>query len=66
MQNIEFGIHWLDIVAFFAYFIGLSLIGYYAGRKAKTDAADYFLAGKSLPWYVVGSSYIAANISTEH
>jgi solute:Na+ symporter, SSS family len=59
-------LHWLDYVAFFGYFILLSLIGYVAGRKKKTDAADYFLAGKSLPWYIVGSSYIAANISVEH
>jgi solute:Na+ symporter, SSS family len=59
-------LHWLDYIAFFGYFILLSLIGYFVGRKKKSDAADYFLAGKSLPWYIVGSSYIAANISVEH
>ena len=37
-----------------------------AGRKKGKDASDYFLAGRSLSWYTVGSSYIAANISTEH
>jgi solute:Na+ symporter, SSS family len=57
---------WQDLAAFFGYFILLSIIGYYAGKKKKQDAGDYFLAGRSLPWYVVGSSYIAANISTEH
>jgi solute:Na+ symporter, SSS family len=57
----------LDYFSFFAYFIGLALIGGIVARRAKTgDAAGYFLAGRSLPWYVVGSSYIAANISTEH
>ena len=55
-----------DFVAFFGYFIALALIGWWAGRKKDKSAADYFLAGRSLPWYVVGSSYIAANISTEH
>ncbi|MEZ5275766.1 MAG: sodium/solute symporter [Opitutaceae bacterium] len=59
-------LHFLDYVAFFGYFLCLSLIGYFAGRKKGKSAADYFLAGRSLPWYVVGSSYIAANISTEH
>ncbi len=59
-------LHILDWGAFLLYFITLSLIGYFAGRKKKAEATDYFLAGKSLPWYVVGSSYIAANISTEH
>ena len=55
-----------DFIAFAVYFLLLSFIGYWYGRHQKEDAAEYFLAGKSLPWYVVGSSYIAANISTEH
>jgi len=29
------------------------------------DASDYFLAGKSLPWWAIGASLIAANISAE-
>lgn len=56
----------LDFVSFFGYFFFLSFIGWYVGRSKKQAASDYFLAGKTLPWYVVGSSYIAANISTEH
>lgn len=59
-------LHWLDFSAFFLYFVVLSLIGWLAGRSKKKVASDYFLAGNTLPWYVVGSSYIAANISTEH
>jgi SSS family solute:Na+ symporter len=56
----------LDYVAFLAYFFCLSSIGYVAGRKKRGDDSEgYFLGGRSLPWYVVGSSYIAANISSE-
>jgi len=55
-----------DYFAFGAYFVVLCGIGLWAGRKEKTGADDYFLAGRSLPWYVVGSSYVASNISTEH
>ncbi len=55
-----------DYLAFFGYFVVLSGIGVWAGRKEKTDADDYFLAGRTLPWYVVGSSFIASNISSEH
>lgn len=66
MEEAAFKLELLDIIAFLAYFILLSLIGYLAGKKKNADAADYFLAGQSLPWYIVGSSYIAANISTEH
>lgn len=29
------------------------------------DARDYFLAGKSLPWWAIGASLIASNISAE-
>ncbi|EWH09795.1 sodium/glucose cotransporter [Catenovulum agarivorans DS-2] len=60
----------MDWFSFIAYFALLSVVGYLAGRRSKTQAEenseDYFLAGRSLPWYVVGASYIAANISTEH
>ena len=59
-------LHWLDFLAFALYILMLCLVGWLAGRSKKQDTTDYFLAGKSLPWYVVGSSYIAANISTEH
>jgi solute:Na+ symporter, SSS family len=56
----------LDYAAFFAYLVVLSAIGWWAGRKEKLDADDYFLAGRTLPWYVVGGSFIASNISSEH
>lgn len=54
-----------DYVAFIGYFAVLSLIGYLAGRRKKKLSDDYFLAGRSLPWYVVGSSFIASNIHSE-
>ena len=59
-------LNWLDYSAFIAYLIVLSGIGWWAGRKEKFDADDYFLAGRTLPWYVVGGSFIASNISSEH
>ncbi len=36
-----------------------------AEQKDKNGAADYFLAGRGLSWWLVGFSLIAANISTE-
>ncbi len=56
----------LDYAAFIAFFGVLSLVGYLSGRKERGSADDYFLAGRDLPWYVVGGSFIASNISTEH
>lgn len=60
------GLSLLDYATFVAYFAALSLIGWRASKRQKDDSTGYFLAGRSLPWYVVGSSFIAANISTEH
>lgn len=55
-----------DYLAILLYFLGFSLVGLWAGRKRHEQAGDYFLAGRTLPWYVVGGSYIASNISSEH
>ncbi|NQT15170.1 MAG: Na+/glucose cotransporter, partial [Planctomycetes bacterium] len=61
-----FTLNFWDYFAFLAFFVVLSAIGYWAGRKERTGATEYFLAGKRLPWYVIGGSFIASNISTEH
>jgi len=62
----NFPLQFWDYFAFSLYFIILCGIGFWFGRKEKTAPEDYFLAGRSLPWYVVGTSFIASNISTEH
>ena len=64
-MNTGFTLVPLDYAAFLSYFVILCGIGYLAGRRQKASAEDYFLAGRSLPWYVVGTSFVAANISTE-
>ncbi|WP_444822902.1 sodium:solute symporter family transporter, partial [Vibrio parahaemolyticus] len=43
-------------------------VGLWVSRDKKgtqKSTEDYFLAGKSLPWWAVGASLIAANISAE-
>ncbi len=66
LDTSSFDLHILDYLAFGLYFVILCGIGFWTGRKKKEGSEDYFLAGRSLPWYVVGSSFIASNISTEH
>jgi len=62
----SFHLEYWDYFAFGLYFVVLCVIGWWVGRKEKSASEEYFLAGRRLPWYVIGTSYIAANISTEH
>ena len=58
----------LDMVCFTAYCLGLFGLAWWVSREKpgyKKNTEDYFLAGKSLPWWAVGTSLIAANISAE-
>lgn len=58
----------LDNLIFFGYFIGVIVFALTIAARSKTkdSSSDYFLASKKLPWYVVGASLVASNISTEH
>src|SRR5210317_2432135 len=58
----------LDISIVVAYALGLFVLAQWVSREEAghhKDAKDYFLAGKSLPWWAIGASLIAANISAE-
>ena len=66
MDTTSFSMHYVDYLVFALYFIVLGFIGYWVGRKKSENQTEYFLAGRTLPWYVVGTSYIASNISSEH
>ncbi len=59
------GIGILDVVVFLA-FVALVLgVSLYKSRKEGKTGEDYFLAGRSLVWPLIGFSLIAANISSE-
>ncbi len=58
----------LDIVIVIAYAIGLFTLAQWVSRDRegrRKDSTDYFLASKNLPWWAIGASLIAANISAE-
>ena len=58
----------IDSTIFIVYVIGLLCLALWVSRNEKKDGAnteDYFLASKSLPWWAIGASLIAANISAE-
>ena len=58
----------LDWVIVGLYCIGIISLATYVSRSkrgSERSAEDYFLAGRSLPWWAIGASLIAANISAE-
>ena len=64
MKSLQF----IDYLIFGIYFIIVFGLAFWVSRKPKDhkrNAEDYFLAGRSLPWWIIGASLIASNISTE-
>jgi SSS family solute:Na+ symporter len=58
----------IDYIIFGVYALVILSVGLFVSRNKKGQektAEDYFLASKSLPWWAIGASLIAANISAE-
>ncbi|MCG2840117.1 sodium/sugar symporter [Sandaracinobacter sp. RS1-74] len=58
----------IDIVVVGIYGIAILFLAQWVSREKDgkvKDSSDYFLASKNLPWWAIGASLIAANISAE-
>ena len=58
----------LDIAILAIYAVGIFVLAQWVSREKgahQKDAQDYFLASRALPWWAIGTSLIAANISAE-
>jgi SSS family solute:Na+ symporter len=40
-------------------------VGLWVGRKRTDTAQGYFMAGNRMPWYIVGTAFVASGISSE-
>jgi SSS family solute:Na+ symporter len=56
----------LDLVIIIAYLIGITAIGMLSVRRKQVTGEVYFLAGRALPWWIVGAALFASNISAIH
>ncbi|MGN0894561.1 MAG: sodium/sugar symporter [Succinivibrio sp.] len=65
METVTSGLSTTDYIIFGIYAVVVLVIALPASRKNHKSAEGYFLAGKSIPWWAVGTSLIAANISAE-
>lgn len=58
----------IDLIVVIVYAIGIFGLAQWVSREKAghvKDSSDYFLASKALPWWAIGASLIAANISAE-
>lgn len=58
----------IDLTIIIVYLVGVVALGCWAGLRQRrgSQGSDYFLAGKSLRWPVIGAALFATNISTIH
>jgi len=57
------GLDWLAIMVYFSI---LACVAWWVINRRKDTAADYFLAGRNLSWWIIGASIFASNIGSEH
>jgi len=56
----------LDWAVIAVYFSILLCVAWWVVKRGKDSAADYFLAGRNLSWWIIGASIFASNIGSEH
>lgn len=61
----EFTLSAIDWLWVAIYFVAVYSIALWASRGQRSST-DYFLAGRGVPWVVIGASLFATNIGTEH
>jgi SSS family solute:Na+ symporter len=66
MESAGLTIPTLDLVIIICYLLGIMGIGILGGYKKGASSEEFFLAGKSLKWPVIGAALFTANISTIH
>ena len=59
------GLQSWDWAVIAVYFVGVAGVVWWSARQQKS-AADYFLAGRNVGWFVIGASLFASNIGSEH
>ena len=56
---------WIDWGIVGLYVGAALIIGFYFVKRAGASTADFFVAGRSLPWYVAGTSMVATTFSSD-
>ncbi len=54
--------HPVDLTIIFLYLVLMSVVGWWVSKKASESAESYFLAGKSLPWWIIGVAHGSSGV----
>jgi Na+/proline symporter len=54
-----------DIALIATFFVLTLFIGIYVSKKSGKSSAEYFLSGRSMPWWLLGVSMVATTFSTD-
>ena len=55
----------IDWIILGVFFVILLSIGFFASRNAGKSAADFFLSGRNMPWWLLGVSMVATTFSCD-
>ena len=66
MENITTNMSTIDLIIILLYLVGILVLGIMSTGKTKMTSDNYFLAGRSLNWVIIGAALFASNISTIH
>ena len=58
-------LHTLDYVLIFGFFAIVLFIGIYVSKKSGKNSSEYFLSGRTMPWWLLGLSMVATTFSTD-
>ncbi|MBK1878495.1 sodium:solute symporter family transporter [Pelagicoccus mobilis] len=56
--------HWIDYLIVGLVLIGLVFVGIGLSRKSSSDTSEYLVAGRKMPWWLVGVSDVAVGLNT--
>lgn len=55
----------LDYIIIFGFFAIVLFIGIYVSKKSGKSSSEYFLSGRTMPWWLLGFSMVATTFSTD-
>lgn len=58
-------LNWFDWSIVLAYFLVVVLVGIYYSKRAGKGIEEFFVSGRSLPWWLIGTSMVATTFSTD-